>query len=470
MQTILPKKILNKIKTAPTAPGIYFFSDKKGRIIYVGKAANLRQRLAYYSSAAQKPPTTNNRLLKMLSEAESISWEKTNSEIEALIQESKEIKRLKPFYNILLRDDKQYFYVIFDNKDFPRVYLAHQVPQKISACIGPFTNGYAIKKTLKALRKIIPFCTCKNYHTKPCLSSQLGLCPGYCCLKDASRSENFSVWKREYLRNITQIKAILQGQAVQLIKDLKNEMVAAAQEENFEKAQTLKQQINALQNVFLHQKILTSPKNKHILLVSHFSQLKQICSLPIRSHYRFEAYDVSNIQGNMATGSMAVFSLEASSQKKLFAFSPKKSDYRIFHLPARQKANDIKMLSQMFQRRALHSAASYLPKKASWPLPQLILVDGGKGQLKAAFRQFNKAGFPQEICLCALAKQQETLYTVSWSNNKRQSTESTFKSYLLANLPEDISRLFKLMRDEAHRFALRHHRLLRQKALKKLNS
>src|SRR3989344_7131238 len=151
-----------KLKTKiPKKSGVYFFKNKKREILYIGKAADLRNRLRSYFSKGIKDV----RILGMLKNATGVSWQKTDSEIEALILESQLIKKHRPMFNILMRDDKQYFYVAFTKEKFPKIFISHQQKD-----IGPFTDGGALKTTLKILRRIFPFCTCKQTHHNYCLN------------------------------------------------------------------------------------------------------------------------------------------------------------------------------------------------------------------------------------------------------------------------------------------------------------
>ena len=180
------------IKKAPLHPGVYRFYDSKGWVLYVGKAANLRQRLQSYFRATPK----EGHIQAMLEEASRVDWQETSSEIEALIVESQFIKKEKTRYNILMRDDKQYASLAVTKEKFPRLYITHQKPPFIKTprgeiqvtYIGPFTDGLALRSTLAYLRRIFPFCTCKQFHDRFCLNYHIGKCLGYCCLKEAKWS------------------------------------------------------------------------------------------------------------------------------------------------------------------------------------------------------------------------------------------------------------------------------------------
>ena len=165
-------------KKIPSAPGVYFFKDQKDRMLYIGKAANLKSRLGSYRK------TPDSRIGKMLETAAVLDWKETGSEIEALILESQLIKKYRPPYNIMLRDSKQYFFVKITKEEFPRIFLTHQLNTAPGSVKGPFTEGLTLKTTLKLLRRIIHFSTCKQKNNRHCLNYHLGNCLVFCCVKD----------------------------------------------------------------------------------------------------------------------------------------------------------------------------------------------------------------------------------------------------------------------------------------------
>jgi len=330
----LPK---DKISQLPEASGIYAF--KRGRkFLYIGKATNIKQRIKNH---LERPAYRDNFFINRISR---VGYIKTNSEINALILEAKLIKKYQPKYNVVWRDDKNYFYIAITEEPFPRVFITHQ-PRKISNLqapasnfIGPFVNGRKLKQTLKELRKIYPFRTCKTFPKKPCLWYHLGQCPAPCLFKSR----------------------------------------------------------------------------------------------------RIEAYDVSNIQGKDATGSMVTF-INGKPDKNFyrrFKIHPVKSALRLFNrVKILNKPNDITMLKQVLSRRFNHP---------EWGLPDLILIDGGKAQLNAALSM-------TRIPAMALAKRRNELYM-----------KNLEKPILLKTLPREVFNLILQLRDEAHRFARKYHHKLRE--------
>src|SRR3989344_6188888 len=173
---MLTDKLKKEIKKLPQASGVYKFLDSKGTPIYIGKAINLHSRVSHY----QKSP--DSRIRAMVIESYKLDFEETKTDIEALILESRLIKKHRPKFNIVMRDDKQYFFVAFPKENFSRIYLTHQ-PMQIEH-IGPFTEGTSIKAALKHLRRLFPYCTCKQKHNIRCLNAHIGKCLGFCCLKE----------------------------------------------------------------------------------------------------------------------------------------------------------------------------------------------------------------------------------------------------------------------------------------------
>jgi len=460
MSIARPRNILS-------TPGVYFFRDKSGRILYLGKAANLKNRIKSYFSRQNDPrphtkrasvtksPDFNNarygvgaRISKMLETAKSIDWQETDSEIEALILESQLIKKYRPPFNIMLRDDKQYFYVAFTKEEFPKLVITHQPlnAKRYSlnaSFIGPFTDGIALKTTLKLLRKIFPYCTCKQKHNNFCLNYHIGNCPGFCCLKKGTTAKQVSVYKK----NITAIKEILSGKKKSLIKKFEKEMNVFAKKGNLEKAIELRDKIEKLKKIFENARIIS--KQKHFDISKYQSEnnegvLEELRrGLGLKSMLcRIEGYDVSNIQGEFATGAMVVFT----------DGRPDKNEYRKFRIRIAGKANDIAMLKEVLMRRFRHP---------EWPYPDLVLIDGGKGQLNAAKAAMSKSKcqMSNKISAIALTKDAEHKGHHIYVSAKKMAVP-------LKNLPLAVRNLILQIDAEAHRFAIGYYRKLHRQILK----
>lgn len=430
-----------KLEKLPKSSGVYLF--KKGeKFLYIGKTANLKERVKNHFSQ----PSLRDSLF--INEAQKIGYLKTNSEIEALILEANLIKKYQPKYNVVWRDDKNYFFVGITKEDFPKVFITHQpislnqpTDQRKSASknqvlvqyVGPFVDGKSLKATLKSLRKVFPYRSCKRLASRPCLWYQLGRCPAPCLLKSGLGQQlvrdRISNIENECQQNAKSLLKILQGKKIQVLKDLKREMKKAAKLEEFEKAGKIRDRILALEKVLANAKIFEAQLPAQETNWSEIQKiLKQILKTK-KSILRIEAYDASNIQGKLATGSMAAF----------IAGVPDKNFYRRFKIKIEGKPNDVAMIKEILKRRLKHP---------EWPYPDLILIDGGKAQLNAAISCLTYD--VKHIGVAALAKRKNELFI-----------EGKKKPILLKNLPREISNLILQLRDEAHRFARKYHLKLR---------
>ncbi len=424
--------MLKRPSNIPKEPGIYQFLDKKGKPLYIGKAINLRSRLASYS----RKEGLDKRIRLMIEQAKTLKWQKTNSDIEALILESILIKKKKPKYNILMRDDKSYQYICITKETWPKIYIVHD-PNKVkkylsnkkSEYMGPFTDGPSLRSTMRMLQKTLPYCTCKSEHTRYCLNYHINKCFGDCCLKS---SENKKA--KEYKKNIRIIKNILTGKKDSIIKSLTKSMQSASTNDNFDHAIELRNQIYGLERVFRNAKVVSSIENRDIVV----SQLKKHFNLP-SIPYRIEGYDISNVQGKHATGSMVVFEQG----------QPNKSEYRIFNIKTKDSPDDTAMLREILERRMRHS---------EWAMPDLILIDGGKAQLNTALSI--KMSAISSIPILALAKGPDRKGKEIFSTTRTKPVQ--FKSLTL-----DTQSLIKYIDSEAHRFAINHYRKIHRRSIVK---
>ena len=417
----------NQLHTLPILTGVYAFQSKKGILLYIGKAINIKERVKNHF---QQPTFKDNIFIP---ETTKIGLIITGSEIEALLLEANLIKKYQPKYNTVWRDGKSHNYVFITKEEFPRVFVNHQlqltnnkklitnngnesfvIRTMLFVIVGPFVDGKALKQTLKTLRKVFPFRTCRTLPKRPCLYKELGLCEAPCEFK--VQSAKFKVKK-----NIKNLIKILRGQKNSVVKNLQKEMRLASQKQNYEKAQGLRDQIMALENVFSHSHIM---KGTEFLAISNCKELGSLQG-------RIEGYDISNIQGQQATGSMVVFENGQSN----------KNEYRKFHIKIEGQSNDTAMLKEMISRRLGHK---------EWPLPQVMLIDGGKAQLGVALQlKVQSAKFK----VMALAKRKNELFL-----------ENQLKPILLKDLPQETANLILQIRDEAHRFAITYHKKLRSKS------
>jgi len=437
---------LNKIEKLPKTAGVYCFKDGK-KILYIGKATSIRERVKNHFHPVKYREAVILPKAKLFNRVKQIGYSKTNSEIEALILEANLIKKYQPKYNVVWRDDKNYFYLGVTKEDFPRVFWTHQTKLKTDNLklktdyVGPFVDGKSLKATLKSLRKVFPYRSCYKIPNRPCLWYQLNRCPAPCLLKSSTDEDRIFIMlnkkmKKECQENAKNLMKILKEGKNPVLKDLKREMKFASKKQCFEEAAKIRDQIVALEKILAHSKIF-SPENQYrvnSVMANYYDIEKWFKKILIikKRVSRIEAYDVSNIQGQEATGSMVTF----------INGQPDKNFYRRFKIKISGKPDDIAMIKEILSRRFKHS---------EWPYPDLILIDGGKAQLKAALSVYPTPGVGKVM---ALAKKINELFI-----------EGEKEPILLKNLPRGIFNLILQLRDEAHRFAISYHRKLREKHL-----
>jgi len=408
----------NKLGSLPKTAGVYAF--KKGAdFLYIGKAINIQSRVKnhfnqpVFKDAAFIIPNTNK-----------LGYTKTESEIEALLLEAELIKKHKPKYNVIWKDDKNYSFVEITENEFPKISVQHQM-KKGMQYIGPFVDGKALRQTLKIIRKVFPYRTCGSLPNKKCLFYDLKLCNAPCVIQ---------ITKKEYQKNINNLIKILRGKKQQVVLSIKKEMKEMSKTQNFEKALISRNQMFALENVFQNAHIIKDLPKKEITWSETEKRLRALLNIK-KKITRIEGYDVSNIQGKLSTGSMVVFENGA----------PNKKEYKKFKIKMEQKPNDTAMLKEILQRRFTH---------AEWPTPQVILIDGGKGQLNTAIKAKMKTSKYKNIKILSIAKRNNELFI-----------EGKTKPLLLKELYSGISDLILQLRDESHRFAIKYHKKLRRKKL-----
>lgn len=398
----------------PKTPGVYVFKNSE-EVLYIGKAANLKERVKNHF---QQPSYRDDLFLDKIKK---IGFMETGSEIEALLQEASLIKKYQPKYNVMWRDDKNYFYVAISKEKPLFVSITHQ-PKKTLNLIGPFVDGTALKKTLRLLRRVFPYYTSQKHPKTQCLWCHLKLCPG--------PEPDITQYKKD-LKNLS---LVLKGKRNSVLLALKKEMGLASQNQDFEKAARTRDQISALERIIEHARVIESKTS-----AVNWNKTKALLKKITRSQqgiYRIEGYDISNIQGQEATGSMVVFSNGVLD----------KSSYRKFKIKISGKPNDTAMIKEVINRRLGHS---------EWPLPELMLIDGGKGQLNTAIEAKNQNPSSKEkIRVLSLAKRNNDLFI-----------EGMVKSIPLKTLPREVFNLILQIRDESHRFAVAYHHKIRGKNL-----
>lgn len=411
----------------PHKPGVYIYRDTTGEILYVGKAIDLYHRVASYFNGTPDSPKT----AALVSKIASLETIEVLSEVEALILEANLIKKYLPPYNIKLMDDKDYLYIKITNEEFPKVITARKNElEDAKEYFGPFPSSRVVRDTLKKLRRVFPWCSNppdsnvigKRY--RACFYHHLGLCPGPCAGKITSKEYN------KIMRNFSKF---MEGKKDELTESLTKEMEQYSKDLKFEEAEGSKKILNGLMyltqpngaQVYLENPNFVEDQHKQAL--EGLKDILKLKDLPDR----IECYDISNLGGKQAVGSLVVLS-GGDIDKKW---------YRKFKISIEGKPNDVGMMREVLKRRLKHK---------EWPTPDLILVDGGKGQVGGAWKELQEAGF--SIPLFGLAKRMEWLYSPDQQ---------------VVKLPKNslALRMLQQIRDEAHRFAISYHRKLRQETV-----
>ncbi len=373
------------------------------------------------------------------------------TELEALLLEAFYIKRFKPKYNIRLVDNKSYLYIRITIKDkYPLILLSRREDDASSFYFGPYPNARAVRLVLKILRRVFPYQSVLNHPKRVCLYHHLGLCP---CPPMFDSEE----LKKNYRRNIKSIIRVLEGESKKLMAEFEKERDAVSTEEKFEEALQIQKKIDALSLITrpFHKPFEydINPNLRSDLRSRELEDLKNILNgqgYAITRLQRIECYDISNTQGTNATASMVVFT---DGEKD-------SSQYRKFKMRKDGTPNDFAMMKEVLTRRLKHT---------DWQYPDLIIVDGGKGQVSSAMEVLLKTN--TKIPLIGLAKREETIvlpeniqYQLS-NIEAKSNKENINTNFTEISLPKNTKALHLIMRlrDEAHRFAITYHRKLRSK-------
>lgn len=432
-----------KLKTLPNQPGVYFHKDKTGEIIYVGKAAVLKNRVRqYFQQSRRRDPKTD----ALIAEIHDTDWTTVESELDALFLEAEMVRRYMPRYNILLRDDKSSLYVRINyDAPYPSVSYTHQPLDDKAKYFGPFFNGGEVKRALRYLRKVFPYSTHSGVvPQRACLQYHLGLCPG---LEERKTSLN------DYRANLRKLMQYLRGERQKVIDDMERDMQRAARRQDFERAAAIRNQYYALkalakQIVFSDKEFMDISKDRGLQGLADLLGLEKIPR-------RIEGYDISHMQGTDNVASGVVFTNGI----------PDKAAYRKFKM--RIPGNDdFAHMHEAISRRCS-------PKNvAAWGLPDLFLIDGGKGQVAAAIRARDELGIARPMV--GLAKREEEIvvhleksrvHVSKIELQKMNAIVHESDDFWLILLPKnsDIVKLLQRVRDESHRFAVSYHSVLKGK-------
>lgn len=404
--------IREQIKILPLTSGVYVMRDSDGKVIYVGKAVSLRKRVQSYFRGRPTMSKTD----KLAAQAAAVDFISTNSEAEALILEASLIKQYQPKYNVDLRDDKSYPYIEITGEEFPRIDVVRpRVKTPKSIYYGPYVNPRLIREALSLIRKIFHFRVCDPFPDKECLDFHIGLCEAPCIAR---------IGRKEYLRNIRNVRLILEGKKDELYRGLKKDMEGLAAAHKYEEAGKVRDQLRAIGALY--------SGTQDINYYKEAEQLQRALGL-VKMPERIEAFDISNIFGNQSAGSMVSF----------LNGKPDKSNYRRFRIRSVQGIDDFQMIAEVVRRRYTRL------KNEGLSYPDLILIDGGKGQLSSACAEL--AELRLDIPIISLAKREEEIFVP----NRRAPVILAKDSLGL--------KLLQRVRDEAHRFAVSYHRKLRGK-------
>lgn len=438
---MIPAEIRIKDGALPDNPGVYFYYDASGSLMYVGKATSLKRRVATYFSA--RGDGRGQRIADLVSRIARVDYVETPTVIEALVLEANQIKAHKPPFNILARDDKSFNYLVITNDAYPRPLfmrgldlerlginpfdktLSPEAKKKFLAVFGPYTSGLSLKRALEYLRRMIPWSDCQPPEVtgkrRPCFNVHLKKCPGVC---------TGAISPQDYRKIIRNLILFFEGKKTQLIRQLKRDMNVAAKEERFEDAARLRNNVFALEHI------------RDVSLITRedvelpFAPLVEEGYINLSG--RIEAYDISNISGTSAVGSMVVFE----------DGRPAKHLYRKFKIKTVKGANDFAMMEEVMRRRLTRAETS--PK--AWPLPAIMVIDGGEGQVGRVEAVMAELGVRVPIVGIAKGfdrKQDRLVYDRSDRELRAVVTRG--------------KETFQRARDEAHRFAVAYHRVLRGK-------
>lgn len=425
---------VDKVRMFPTGPGVYLMKDPHARVIYVGKAVNLRSRASsYFTKTAER----DRRTAELVTEIADVDFIETDSEVDALLMEARLIKDIQPKFNNLLKDDKTFPYLqITTHEDFPRVEFTRTPASKGVRLYGPFTNAGQLRGTIAVLQKIFRFRTCsldieeqdeRWRWFRPCLLASIKQCTAPC---------NLQISKEDYRRDIRRLRMFLDGKKDRLLADLRKDMQQAAAELLFEKAARLRDDIRALETLNMRGNLEehAQPEVFYIDPGKGLSGLRKVLKLPELPR-RIEGVDIAHLQGGETVASLVQF----------IDGLPFKHGYRRYKIRSVDGVDDFASMREVITRRFRRLS------QEGESFPDLLLIDGGIGQLNAVMATFESLGVKPPATI-SLAKREEEIFVPGQPEPHRLSRHS----YAL--------RLLQYIRDESHRFAQHYHHMLRQKA------
>ena len=423
-----------KVKTFPQEPGVYLMKDAAGVVIYVGKAKNLRSRASSYflKAAAQ-----DQRTASWVGEIADIDYVQCDSEVDALLMESRLIKDVQPKHNKELKDDKTFPYLMITTReDFPRVEVTREPKAKGVKLYGPFASAGALRGAISVMQKIFKFRTCSLdivetdqqwQWFRPCLLASINQCTAPC---------NLRISKEDYRRDIKRLQTFLEGGKKRLIKEMRDEMQAASKSLDFERAAILRDEISMLERLDERGDLDThaQPEVFYIDPKKGLAGLRKVLDLAETPRI-IEGVDIAHLGGDETVASLVQF----------IDGLPFKPGYRRYRIQNVKGVDDFRSIYEVVSRRFRRLS------DAGDTFPDILLIDGGKGQLSSAMAAFRD----QEVTpptVISLAKRDEEIFRPGNPQPLRLSRNA----YAL--------RLLQYVRDESHRFAQHYHHILRSKS------
>lgn len=420
----------------PHTSGVYLFKGSSGTVLYVGKAIDLARRVRQYFYSDHAHGTKTEQLVGQIHR---IEVRKTATEFDALLLEASLIHTLQPRYNSIAKDDRSPLYIVISLHDrLPHVFVTRKntlgICDKKDFILGPFLSGTVVRQLLRDLRHVTPFCTQKRRNGHPCFYTHLGLC-GPCPSVIAAMKPDHIQREliRTYRKNIYRLVAILRGKSARVLRSMETSMLALAKQNKFEQAASIKKQLEALGHIQGRANnpvtFEFTPAEELTGALDRLQEILRACYPMIGNLERIECIDISNLGGRDASGSVTV----------LGNGIPDPSAYRHFRIQTITTPNDVAMIGEVVKRRMVHP---------EWPYPDLLIIDGGKGQLQSAKRALCEVG--ENVPLLGLAKRFEEIIV---------PTGDKFRTIRL-RFSDPALHLLQVVRDEAHRFALRYHKKL----------
>jgi excinuclease ABC subunit C len=430
----------DKVKLFPTAPGVYLMKDSQGRVLYVGKAKNLRNRAGHYFTQAAAEDRRTSDLVKLIDD---IDFLPADSEVDALLLEARLVKDIQPRFNIGLKDDKSFPYLqIRIREDFPRVEFTRTPRRRGVKLFGPFTSARSLRMAMQVLQRIFKFRTCtldikaddeRWRWFRPCILHSINQCTAPC---------NFRVTREDYRKQIRALRMVLEGKKAKLLAEMEREMQQASEALLFERAARLRDEINALKNLGLRGDVEkdVQPKVFYLEPKKGLVGLRKVLGLA-QTPRTIEGIDIAHLGGDETVASLVTF----------IDGLPFKPGYRRYRIKTVQGVDDFASIREVVTRRFRRLLARGAAEEGH-VFPDILLIDGGKGQLHAARDAFGMLGM-EPPCLISLAKREEEVYRPGEGDPLRLSRHAA------------ALRLLQYVRDEAHRFAQHYHHILRRKKL-----